>query len=77
MYIRGFTPSQLAIGQNPKISSAFYDELHDDDYKFSNCKESQPQLHWQEKNFFKLKSVLSLGKALKHPVRSYADTIYK
>ena len=27
LYVRGFTPAQLAIGQNPKLPSTFHDSL--------------------------------------------------
>ena len=27
LYVCGFTPAQLAIGQNPKLSSTFHDSL--------------------------------------------------
>ena len=79
MYVRGFTPSQLALGQNPKLPSAFNDELPalEGITTSSVIAENLNTIAMTRKAFVQAEISAKLRKALKHPVRTYADTIYK
>ena len=79
MYVRGFTPAQLAIGQNPKLPSTFHDDLPalEGVTTSSVIAEHLNTIATARKAFVQAEISAKLRKALKHPVRPYADIIYK
>ena len=77
-YVNGFTPSQLVIGQNPKLTSPFHDDLP----ALEGCATSPTiakhlnSLANVWKAFTQIETSCKLKNALKHPVHSYCDIKY-
>ncbi len=78
MYVRGFTPAQLAIGCNPRLPSVF----HDEDPALESYTSSPTIAHHlnsmeaARQSFVKAEISAKLKKALKHPVREFCDKFY-
>lgn len=79
MYVHGFTPAQLAIGQNPKLPSSINDHLpaREDTTTSSLIAQHLNTIALARKAFTKAETSAKLRKALKHPVRQYADVVYQ
>ena len=78
LYVNGFTPSQLAIGQNPKLPSPFHDDLPvlEGCTTSPNIAKHLNALVNAQKAFTQIETSCKLKKALKHPVCSYCDIKY-
>ena len=79
MFINGFTPAQLAIGQNPKLPSALHDEQPALEGVTTSpiIAEHLNAIATARKAFAQAEISSKLRKALKHPVREYADIFYQ
>ena len=78
MYVKGFIPSQLSIGQNPRLPSAFNDQLPALSESTTNpvVAEYLQNLSCARKAFVLAENSAKLRKALQKPVRSSCDAIY-
>ena len=79
MYIHGFTPAQLALGQNPKLPSVLHDELPALEGTTSSPIIAQHlnAIANARKAFAQAEISSKLRKALKHPIREYSDVVYQ
>ncbi|XP_066921692.1 uncharacterized protein [Clytia hemisphaerica] len=79
MFVHGFTPAQLAIGQNPRLPSA----LHDDLPALEGVTTSPTiathlnAIASARKAFIHAQTSSKLRKALQHPIREYCDRVYQ
>ena len=79
MFVHGFTPAQLAIGQNPRLPSA----LHDDLPALEGVTTSPTiathlnAIASARKAFIHAETSSKLRKALQHPIREYCDRVYQ
>ena len=75
LFVNRFTPCQLAIGQNPKLPSPFYENLP----ALEGCitsptiTEHLNVIANTQKAFNQIETSCKLKRVLKHPVRSYCD----
>ena len=78
-YVRGFTPTQLAIGKNPKLQSTFHDSLPAlEGYSTSYIiAQNLNATAAARKAFVRPKTSAKVRKTLKHPVRQYCDVAFK
>ena len=79
LYVLGFTPAQLAIGQNQKLTSTFHDSLS----ALVGCTinfiiaQNLHVIFAARKAFVHAETSAKVKKALKHPVRQYCDIVFK
>ena len=78
MCVHGFTPAQLAIGQNPRLPSALSDGLPalEGEATSSVIVEHLNTTASARKPFASVQTSAKLKKALRKPIRSYCDVIY-
>ena len=79
MNVNGFTPAQLAIGQNIKLPSTSHDKLPTLEGVTSSptIASHLNALAAAKKAFMQAEISSKICKALKHPVRQNADVVYK
>ena len=78
MFVLVFTPALLAIGQTPRLPSAFSDGLPALEGK-AKCSVNAERLNTiasARKAFASAQTSAKLKRALRKPIRSYCDTIY-
>ena len=79
LYVPGFTPAQLAIGQNLKLPSTFHNSLP----TLEGCTTSSiiaqnlNDITTSHKTFVHTETSAKVKKALKHPVRQYCVVVFK
>ena len=78
MYVHGFTPAQLAIGQNPRLPSALSDGLPALEGETTSpvIAEHLNAIASARKAFASAQTSAKLKRALRKPIRSYCDAIY-
>ena len=78
MYIRGYTPAQIAIGKTPKFPSVTQDELPalEGNTRSAVIAQHLNAISAARKAYIEADLSFKLRKALKHPVRPYSDIIY-
>ena len=78
MYVHGFTPAQLAIGQNPRLPSAISDGLLalEGETTSSVIAEHLNTIESARKAFASAQTSAKLKRALRKPIRSYCDAIF-
>ena len=78
MYIRGYTPAQIAIGKTPKFPSVTQDELPALEGNTSSAVIAQHlnAISAARKAYIEADLSSKLRKALRHPVRPYSGIIY-
>ena len=78
MYVHGFTPAQLAIGQNPRLPSALSDGLPALERETTSpvIAEHLNTIASARKPFASAQTRAKLNRALRKPIRSYCDAIY-
>ena len=78
MYVHGFTPAQLAIGQNPRLPSALSDGLPALEGETTSpvIAEHLNTIVSARKAFASAQTSAKLKRALRKPIRSYCDAIY-
>ena len=79
LQVNGFTPAQLVLGQNPRLPSAFNDELPALEGVSSSeiIEKNLNAMASARKAFVRAEISSKIRKALKHPVRKSSDTFYK
>ena len=78
MYVHGFTPPQLAIGQIPRLSSTLSDGLPAFEGETTSpvIAEHLNTIASARKAFASAQTSAKLKRALRKPIRSYCDAIY-
>ena len=78
MYAHGFTPAQLAIGQNPRLPSALSDGLPALEGETTSpvIAEHLNTIASARRAFASAQTSAKLKRALRKPIRSYCDAIY-
>ena len=78
MYVHGFTPDQLAIGQNLRLPSAFSDGLPalEEETTSPVIAKHLNTLASAGEAFASAQTSAKLKRALRKPIRSYCDAIY-
>ena len=78
MYVKGFTPSQLSIGQNPRLPSNITDNIPalSEGTTSPVVSEYLHNLDCARKAFVSMENSAKLRKALRKPVRSYCDSSF-
>ena len=79
LYVRAFTPAQLATGQNPKLPSTFHNSLPAlEGYTTSSIiAKNLIAIAAARKTFAHAETSAKVRKALRHPVRQYCDVVFK
>ena len=78
MYVHGFTPAQLAKGQNPRLPSALSDGMPAFEGETTSpvIAEHLNTISSARKAFASAQTSAKLKRALRKPIRSYCDAIY-
>ena len=78
MYVHGFTPAQLAIGENPTLLSALSDGLPalEGETKSSVIVEHLITIASARKAFASAQTSAKLKRALRKPIKNYCYAIY-